>query len=98
MIRRASRTLMGVLSVTTVVGISAYAIAHRSREPTNNNAATPNKASPVALMAVTATDAATPIGGATTKPSGDAKSQISNLKSEISNPKSDIKPGDHPEP
>src|SRR5258707_11474476 len=29
MTRRASRTLIGVLSVTTVVGLSAYGIAHR---------------------------------------------------------------------
>src|SRR5437764_8754735 len=38
MTRRASRMLMGVLSVTTLVGVTAYAITHRNSPPNPNKA------------------------------------------------------------
>src|SRR5437764_6372262 len=62
MTRRASRTLMGVLSVTTVVGLSAYAIAHRTKGSTPTA-----KPGTVTLMAVGAPD------GPTTKPLSSGK-------------------------
>ena len=68
MTRRASRTLMGVLSVTTVVGLSAYAITHRNSSTTSGT--TPlAKPGTVALMAVAPAASETPA----TKPAGEVK-------------------------
>jgi lipoprotein-anchoring transpeptidase ErfK/SrfK len=86
MTRRASRTLMGVLSVTTVIGASAYAIAHWKKAPGLTSAAAASSSSTsgsAAAAAATAKQNNTPLivvaSGATTKPavmttpSGDVK-------------------------
>ena len=82
MTRRASRTLMAVLSVTTVAGVGAYAVAHRGGSatpatPNNKTVETASVAPPrtgnVTLMSVTPAPGATVTGptvnpGPATKP------------------------------
>lgn len=62
MTRRASRTLFGILSITTVVGISAYAIAHRTKHAQAAADTKPAVQQPTVLAA----EVTTP----TTRPSG----------------------------
>lgn len=69
MTRRASRTLIGVLSVTTVVGLSAYAIAHRKpADKSSKQVVTAPAGKGVTLMAVDEGTTTTPVAKTTLAP------------------------------
>jgi lipoprotein-anchoring transpeptidase ErfK/SrfK len=80
--------LMGVLSVTTVVGISAYAVAHRNRGNSTDNSKAQAKPG-TALIAVTPTaelvsitpssPTKSPTTAPTTRPAAPIKAQITSV-------------------
>jgi hypothetical protein len=93
MTRRASRTLIGVLSVTSIIGLSAYAIAHhKAAAPKHGDtavSATAGSKGTVTLMAVDEKESATP----TTKPS-----QPESLAEKRPEPKIEVTPVEKTDP